>query len=416
MNIPQLDSTYIANTYARFPVTIARGKGSLVWDTDDKVYIDMATGIAVNSFGIADPAWIRAVTEQLCTVQHASNLYYTAPDAQLAQLLCEKTGMKKVFFSNSGAEANECAIKAARKYAADHKGPEYHTIITLKNSFHGRTITTLAATGQDVFHHDFLPLTEGFAYAEANNLDDLKAQVAAHKCAAIMMEVVQGEGGVMPLDEAYVKGAAKLCEQYDLLLICDEVQVGNGRSGKLYGYMHYGVQPDIVSTAKGLAGGLPLGATLLGEKVQDVLSAGTHGSTFGGNPVCCAGAINVLSRLDEKMLEGVEERSAYIKQELAGAKGVLGVSGVSGSSGSVGVFGADGQELGWQTDGGQGMQTLCPKQNVRLRVVQVGDAACAEMISAAESARVETNVKIFLFIGFPSLLFFLRQSVVKGKL
>ena len=209
MNIPQLDSTYIANTYARFPVTIARGKGSLVWDADDKVYIDMATGIAVNSFGIADPAWIRAVTEQLCTVQHASNLYYTAPDAQLAQLLCEKTGMKKVFFSNSGAEANECAIKAARKYAADHKGPEYHTIITLKNSFHGRTITTLAATGQDVFHHDFLPLTEGFAYAEANNLDDLKAQVAAHKCAAIMMEVVQGEGGVIPLTQEFVKGAAR---------------------------------------------------------------------------------------------------------------------------------------------------------------------------------------------------------------
>lgn len=328
MNIPQLDSTYIANTYARFPVTIARGKGSLVWDADDKVYIDMATGIAVNSFGIADPAWIRAVTEQLCTVQHASNLYYTAPDAQLAQLLCEKTGMKKVFFSNSGAEANECAIKAARKYAADHKGPEYHTIITLKNSFHGRTITTLAATGQDVFHHDFLPLTEGFAYAEANNLDDLKAQVAAHKCAAIMMEVVQGEGGVMPLDEAYVKGAAKLCEEYDLLLICDEVQVGNGRSGKLYGYMHYGIQPDIVSTAKGLAGGLPLGATLLGGKVQNVLTAGTHGSTFGGNPVCCAGAINVLNRLDENMLAGVEERSAYIKRELTGAKGVLGVSGL----------------------------------------------------------------------------------------
>ena len=328
MNIPQLDSTYIANTYARFPVTIARGKGSLVWDADDKVYIDMATGIAVNSFGIADPAWIRAVTEQLCTVQHASNLYYTAPDAQLAQLLCEKTGMKKVFFSNSGAEANECAIKAARKYAADHKGPEYHTIITLKNSFHGRTITTLAATGQDVFHHDFLPLTEGFAYAEANNLDDLKAQVAAHKCAAIMMEVVQGEGGVMPLDEAYVKGAAKLCQENDLLLICDEVQIGNGRSGMLYGYMTYGVQPDIVSTAKGLAGGLPLGATLLGEKVQNVLSTGTHGSTFGGNPVCCAGAINVLERLDEAMLQGVQARSAYIKQELTGAKGVIGVSGL----------------------------------------------------------------------------------------
>ena len=298
MNIPQLDNTYIANTYARFPVTIARGKGSLVWDADDKVYIDMATGIAVNSFGIADPAWIRAVTEQLCTVQHASNLYYTAPDAQLAQLLCEKTGMKKVFFSNSGAEANECAIKAARKYAADHKGPEYHTIITLKNSFHGRTITTLAATGQDVFHHDFLPLTEGFAYAEANNLDDL------------------------------VKGAAQLAAEQDILLICDEVQIGNGRSGKLYGYMHYGITPDIVSTAKGLGGGLPLGATLLGEKVQDVLTPGSHGSTFGGNPVCCAGALSILHRLDGPLLQSVQEKSDFIVNELTGAKGVKSVTGL----------------------------------------------------------------------------------------
>ena len=328
MNIPQLDNTYIANTYARFPVTIARGKGSLVWDENGKVYIDMATGIAVNSFGIADPAWIRAVTEQLCTVQHASNLYYTAPDAQLAQLLCEKTGMKKVFFSNSGAEANECAIKAARKYAADHKGPEYSTIITLKNSFHGRTITTLAATGQDVFHHDFLPLTEGFAYAEANNLDDLKAQVAAHKCAAIMMEVVQGEGGVIPLTQEFVKGAARLAAEQDLLLICDEVQIGNGRSGKLYGYMHYGITPDIVSTAKGLGGGLPLGATLLGEKVQDVLTPGSHGSTFGGNPVCCAGALSILHRLDGPLLQSVQEKSDFIVSSLTGAKGVKSVTGL----------------------------------------------------------------------------------------
>ena len=220
MNTQQLDHTYIANTYARYPVTIVRGKGSLVWDENGKEYIDLATGIAVNSFGVSDPAWVRAVTEQLCTVQHTSNLYFTAPDAQLAQLLCEKTGMKKVFFSNSGAEANECAIKAARKYAAEHKGPEYHTIITLKNSFHGRTITTLAATGQDVFHHDFLPLTEGFAYAEANDLDDLKAQVAAHKCAAIMIEVVQGEGGVIPLTQEFVKGAAQLAAAQDILLIC----------------------------------------------------------------------------------------------------------------------------------------------------------------------------------------------------
>ena len=328
MDIQKLDQTYIAGTYARFPVTIVKGKGSLVWDENGKEYIDLSTGIAVDIFGVADEEWVAAVTKQLGTLQHISNLYYTEPCAKLAQMLCEKTGMKKVFFGNSGAEANECAIKAARKWSEEKKGKEYATIITLKNSFHGRTITTLAATGQDVFHHDFTPLTEGFVYAEPNDLADLEQLIKTNKCAAVMMEVVQGEGGVMPLDETYVKGAAKLCEEYDLLLICDEVQVGNGRSGKLYGYMHYGIQPDIVSTAKGLAGGLPLGATLLGEKVQNVLTAGTHGSTFGGNPVCCAGAINVLNRLDENMLAGVEERSAYIKRELTGAKGVLGVSGL----------------------------------------------------------------------------------------
>lgn len=328
MDTQKLDQAYIANTYARFPVTIVKGKGSLVWDDTGKEYIDLSTGIAVDIFGVADEEWVAAVTKQLGTLQHISNLYYTEPCAKLAQMLCEKTGMKKVFFGNSGAEANECAIKAARKWSEEKKGKEYATIITLKNSFHGRTITTLAATGQDVFHHDFTPLTEGFVYAEPNDLADLEQLIKTNKCAAVMMEVVQGEGGVMPLDEAYVKGAAKLCKEYDLLLICDEVQVGNGRSGKLYGYMHYGIQPDIVSTAKGLAGGLPLGATLLGEKVQNVLTAGTHGSTFGGNPVCCAGAINVLNRLDENMLAGVEERSAYIKRELTGAKGVLGVSGL----------------------------------------------------------------------------------------
>ena len=328
MDIQKLDQTYIAGTYARFPVTIVKGKGSLVWDENGKEYIDLSTGIAVDIFGVADEQWMAAVTKQLGTLQHISNLYYTVPCAKLAQLLCEKTGMKKVFFGNSGAEANECAIKAARKWSEDKKGTEYSTIITLKNSFHGRTITTLAATGQDVFHHDFLPLTDGFVYAEPNDLAGLARLIAENKCAAVMMEVVQGEGGVMPLDEAYVKGAAKLCQENDLLLICDEVQIGNGRSGMLYGYMAYGVQPDIVSTAKGLAGGLPLGATLLGEKVQNVLSAGTHGSTFGGNPVCCAGAINVLERLDEALLQGVQARSAYIKQELTGAKGVIGVSGL----------------------------------------------------------------------------------------
>ena len=328
MDIQKLDQTYVANTYARFPVTIVKGKGSLVWDDAGNEYMDLSTGIAVDIFGVADEQWMAAVTAQLGTLQHISNLFYTGPCAQLAQMLCEKTGMKKVFFGNSGAEANECAIKAARKYAEDKKGKEYCTIITLKNSFHGRTITTLAATGQDVFHHDFTPLTEGFVYAEPNDLADLERLLAENKCAAVMMEVVQGEGGVMPLDEAYVKGAAKLCAEQDVLLICDEVQVGNGRSGMLYGYMNYGVQPDIVSTAKGLAGGLPLGATMLGEKVKDVLDAGSHGSTFGGNPVCCAGAINVLSRLDEAMLAGVRERSAYIRQELEGAKGIVSVSGL----------------------------------------------------------------------------------------
>ena len=328
MDIQKLDQTYIANTYARFPVTIVKGKGSLVWDESGKEYLDLSTGIAVDIFGVADESWMAAVTAQLGTLQHISNLFYTQPCVKLAQMLCEKTGMKKVFFGNSGAEANECAIKAARKYAEEKKGKDYYTIITLKNSFHGRTITTLAATGQDVFHKDFTPLTEGFVYAEPNDLADLQRLVSENKCAAIMMEVVQGEGGVMPLDKAYVQGAAKLCAEQDILLICDEVQIGNGRSGMLFGYMNYGVQPDIVSTAKGLAGGLPLGATMLGEKVQNVLDAGSHGSTFGGNPVCCAGAVNVLSRLDDAMLAGVRQRADYIRRALAGADGIVSISGL----------------------------------------------------------------------------------------
>lgn len=328
MNIPEMDQTYIANTYARFPVTIVKGKGSLVWDDAGKEYIDLSTGIAVNTFGIGDDAWINAVTAQLGAVQHISNLFYTEPCAFLAKMLCERTGMKKVFFSNSGAEANECAIKAARKYAQEKKGTEYSTIVTMENSFHGRTITTLAATGQNVFHQDFTPLTEGFVYAQPNDFEGLQRLVAQNKCAAVMIEVVQGEGGVMPLDQDYVTKAARLCRENDILLICDEVQIGNGRSGKLYGYMTYGIQPDIVSTAKGLGGGLPLGATLLGEKVQNVLTPGTHGSTFGGNPVCCAGAISILSRLDDTFLAGVQERSDYIRRELSGAKGVCAVSGL----------------------------------------------------------------------------------------
>ena len=328
MDIQKLDQTYIAGTYARFPVTIVKGKGSLVWDENGKEYIDLSTGIAVDIFGVADEQWMAAVTKQLGTLQHISNLYYTEPCAKLAQLLCEKTGMKKVFFGNSGAEANECTIKAARKWSEDKKGKEYSTIITLKNSFHGRTITTLAATGQDVFHHDFLPLTDGFVYAEPNDLADLARLIAENKCAAVMMEVVQGEGGVIPLTQEFVKGAAQLAAAQDILLICDEVQTGNGRTGKLYGYMHYGVKPDIVSTAKGLGGGLPLGATLLGEKVQNVLTPGSHGSTFGGNPVCCAGALSILHRLDGPLLQSVQEKSDFIVNTLTGAPGVKSVTGL----------------------------------------------------------------------------------------
>lgn len=328
MDIMNFDKTYVANTYARFPVALESGKGSVVKDVNGKEYIDLSTGIAVNAFGFSDPEWVSAVTAQLSKLQHTSNLYYTEPCVKLAKLLCDKTGMKKVFFSNSGAEANECAIKTARKYAEEKKGKEYCNIITLKNSFHGRTVTTLAATGQDVYHNDFTPLTEGFLYAEANDIEGLKAIAESNKCAAIMFEVIQGEGGVLPLDKEFVKAAEKIAADNDLLLICDEVQTGNGRTGELYGYMNFGITPDIVSTAKGLGGGLPIGATLLGEKVENVLCAGSHGSTFGGNPVCCAGAVSIIERIDDKLLSGVKERSEYIIKELSSASGVEGVTGL----------------------------------------------------------------------------------------
>ena len=328
MNIKEKDGAYIASTYARFPINLVRGEGCLVWDDEGKEYIDLNSGIAVNSFGIADKEWIAAVTAQLGKLQHTSNLYYSDPCANLAEMLCCRTGMKKVFFSNSGAEANECAIKVARKYAADKKGNDYSTIITLKNSFHGRTITTLAATGQDSFHTDFLPLTEGFVYAEANNCESLIECVKNNKIAAIMFEVVQGEGGVLPLTKEFVDCIVKLAKENDILVVCDEVQTGNGRTGKLYGYMNYGITPDVVSTAKGLGGGLPIGATLLGEKVQNTLTPGSHGSTFGGNPISCAGACSIISRIDDELLNSVAEKSEYIFNELTGAPGVISVSGM----------------------------------------------------------------------------------------
>ena len=327
-DIKAIDKEYVANTYARFPVQLVRGKGSLLWDDEGKEYIDLGSGIAVNAFGIADDEWRAAVTAQLGELQHASNLYYTGPCALLAEQLCLRTGMKKVFFANSGAEANEGAIKAARKYAAEKKGADHFTIVTLRNSFHGRTITALAATGQDHYHKLFQPLTPGFVHAEANNFDDLKALALENKAAAVMIECVQGEGGVLPLEADFVRRIAELCAQEDILLIVDEVQTGNGRTGALYAYMTFGVMPDIVSTAKGLGGGLPLGAVLLGEKVRDTFGPGDHGSTFGGNPVCCAGALNVLGRIDDALLASVREKSDYIFSALTGAPGVESVSGM----------------------------------------------------------------------------------------
>ena len=326
--LKKMDQAYVAGTYARFPLEIVSGKGSVVKDENGKEYIDMGSGIGVTAFGIADDVWQKAVIGQLGKVQHTSNLYYTQPCAKLAQMLCQKTGMKKVFFSNSGAEANECAIKVARKYAAEKKGAEYSTIITLNNSFHGRTLTTLAATGQEHYHELFQPLTPGFVHADANDLEQLKELTKQYKVAGILMECIQGEGGVVALDKEYVQGAAKLAQEQDIVLMCDEVQCGNGRSGALYAYMNYGIQPDVVSTAKGLGGGLPLGATLMGEKVENVLAPGDHGSTFGGNPVCCAGAISILERLNDGFLQKVQEKSGYVFSQLQGAKGVKGVSGM----------------------------------------------------------------------------------------
>lgn len=328
MNIMDMDKAYVAGTYKRFPVEIVSGKGSHAVDSQGKTYVDMGSGIGVTAFGYGDEAWKAAVCAQLDKVQHTSNLYYNEPCARLAKLLCEKTGMKKVFFSNSGAEANECAIKAARKYSAEKKGADCYTIVTLQNSFHGRTLTTLAATGQDHFHQLYQPLTSGFVHVPANDIQALKDCVAKVKVAGILMEVVQGEGGVLPLTAEYLAAANKLAHEQDIPLMMDEVQIGNGRSGKLYGYMNFDVQPDIVSTAKGLGGGLPIGACLLGEKVQNVLGFGDHGSTYGGNPVCCAGGVSIIGRLTGDFLAEVQKKSAYVFETLTGAPGIESVTGL----------------------------------------------------------------------------------------
>ncbi len=328
MSITQLDQEYVAATYGRFPLELREGMGAVVYDTEAHEYIDMGTGIAVNTFGYSDEEWVLAVTAQLSALQHTSNLYYTEPCAKLAELLCIRTGMKKVFFGNSGAEANECAIKTARRYSFQKYGEGRSTIVTLKNSFHGRTITTLAATGQDSFHTEFGPFTEGFVYADANDTESVISLAKENNACAVMMELVQGEGGVMKLDDSFVKEVADFCNQNDILIIIDEVQTGNGRTGSLYAFQQFGISPDIVSTAKGLGGGLPIGACMLGEKVKDTLTPGSHGSTFGGNPVVCAGAYNIISRIDDELLAGVRRKSEYIFSELSSAEGIKSVSGM----------------------------------------------------------------------------------------
>lgn len=325
-DIIEEDKQYIAGTYARFPVAFREGKGCRLYDYDGKEYVDCGSGIAVNIFGVNDEEWKKAVTDQLGCVQHASNLFYTEPQAKLAKLMCEKTGAKKVFFGNSGAEANECAIKVARKYGETRYGASRKKIITLKDSFHGRTLATLAATGQDAFHKYYGPFPTGFVYAEPD-LKGVLNCIDGDTC-AIMIECIQGESGVNVLDGQFVKEIEKICKERDILFICDEVQTGNGRTGYLYAYEAFGVHPDIVTTAKGLGGGLPIGACMLFEKCADVFGYGDHGSTFGGNPVVCAGAYSILSRIDDKLLAEVRRKGEYFKEKLAAIKGVKNVSGM----------------------------------------------------------------------------------------
>lgn len=327
MTFEEKDKRYIASTYARFPVRLVRGEGRTVYDAEGKEYLDLASGIGVNIFGYGDAEWTAAVTAQLDALQHASNLYYTDPCVSLAEALCERSGMEKVFFCNSGAEANECAIKATRKWGEEHKSPEHFNIVTLKGGFHGRTLAALAATGQEEYHKDFLPLTPGFLTADPKDAEGLERVVTEHKCAAVMLETVQGEGGVVPLTEEFLRAAADIAKRHDLLLIIDEVQTGMGRTGAFYSYMRFGLQPDIVTSAKGLGGGLPIGAVLFGGRTADVLIPGTHGSTFGGNPVVTAGALNIVKRLTPEFLVEVSRKGERLASALTGAKGIRAVTG-----------------------------------------------------------------------------------------
>ncbi len=325
--IKKADDKYVAATYAKFPLHITDGEGSICTGADAKTYIDFTSGIGVNSLGFSDAGWAKTVSEQAKMLNHTSNLYTTEPQAQLARKLCKMTGYKNLFFSNSGAEANECAIKTARKYSFDKYGKGRHEIITLTNSFHGRTMTTLTATGQPAMHNFFFPFAEGFSYVQTGDMS-LIEQATSDKTCAVMLEFVQGEGGVIAQDESFITELFEFCKQRDILVIADEVQTGIGRTGRLLASEHYGVKPDIVSLAKGLGGGLPIGATLFGSTVQDVLTPGTHGSTFGGNPICCAGANYVLSKMDDDFLRNVRKMGKNARRRMQSVEGINDISGL----------------------------------------------------------------------------------------
>ena len=327
-NIIEKFNEHIMPTYGRYPVSMNCGHGRMCKDDDGMKYIDFGSGIGTNSLGFCDSSWVEAVCEQVHKIQHTSNYYYTEVQADFAEKLCNITGMSKMFFGNSGAEANECAIKLARKYSFDKYGKERNKIITLVNSFHGRTIATLSATGQDVFHNYFFPFVGGFDYAEANNIKDLDSKIDDSVC-AVMIEFIQGEGGVLNLDKDFVNHIAKVCREKDLVFIADEVQTGVGRTGKFLAAEHYGVKPDVVTLAKGIAGGLPMGVCLADEKCSNVLTKGTHGSTFGGNPVACAGGLAVLNKVTaDGFLDEVNEKSRYLREKLLGIDEVESLSGM----------------------------------------------------------------------------------------
>ena len=327
MEIQNLDKNNIAGTYGRYDLVIDHGKGSRCVSVDGKEYIDFTSGIGVNCLGYCDDGWVKAVTDQLNKLQHCSNLFYSEPQVRAASKLTARTGMKKVFFGNSGAEANEAAIKTARKYGTSNKGENCNKIISLVNSFHGRTIATITATGQDHYHKYFTPFLDGFKYCPANDIETLKSLVDDDVC-AIMIEMVQGEGGVLNLDEEFVKAVEQICHDNDIIFIADEVQTGIGRTGRFFAYENFGVKPDIVSFAKGIGGGLPIGGALFGEKTCDVLQPGDHGTTYGGNPVATAGAAYVLDQIDDAFLEEVTRKGEYIKEKLMACPAVAGVSGM----------------------------------------------------------------------------------------